>query len=660
LWKNRQHPLNEEATVRLIELTKQNPNGGTIRRLALAAWPEGNVLAVVEGTPSACHSVRWLNLADGREILRKDLSGGEGVPVPALSPNLREFAYFQRDGDALHLYLERAQQKPVLRRPFAEVENMEEMQGERCFAIAFAPDGKFLQASTNGSTLGWDVTNALAGPLDQPIASTFRIAEGGADGEFLAIAPSNLSILSHTNGDCSVVNEYGNDWGGYLSSKSGGPVRGLVFSPDGRLLCVAEGRAVAVYAVPDRSEADEWADEEEFEPTRAYTLKGHKAATAVAFSPDGNTLATADVQGVIRLWEAKTGKEKVGSTAKDWKIGKIGALAFAPDGFTCVAGGEGGRLVVWDLEEADLARIAPLGSGGGGKEKPRHKDEKETSGEPAAAAPAGSAPLLSWDFENVMCSKNRSISVGIPSDPKLISGFIWQPSGRAMEGWSDTGMVLLVQRFGASDLFLWVMVNRPVRLTGVTFQHFHHHNVGPTRRGYKVQLQIACGERSASTPSTKLGEPLTVKNGNSGETGTIAVEHELWPGGGYQIRWVPKGLRGGSDTSSDIFALGNVRLDGVVIEEEQQAEAPGPKKGRRKAKPAKETVHPRPGSGVIDQELAELQARATPCPRCGKARRAWRVRKEGPNEGRLFLRCSDRGCDSFEWADSGGRRRGSS
>jgi len=54
--------------------------------------------------------------------------------------------------------------------------------------------------------------------------------------------------------------------------------------------------------------------------------------------------------------------------------------------------------------------------------------------------------------------------------------------------------------------------------------------------------------------------------------------------------------------------------------------------------------------GGPDAEVAELQARATACPRCGKPRRALRVKKEGPNHGRLFLACSDRKCDSFEWA----------
>jgi hypothetical protein len=50
-----------------------------------------------------------------------------------------------------------------------------------------------------------------------------------------------------------------------------------------------------------------------------------------------------------------------------------------------------------------------------------------------------------------------------------------------------------------------------------------------------------------------------------------------------------------------------------------------------------------------DPERAAAEAEAGPCPECGKPRRALRVKKEGANQGRLFLACSDRSCDSFEW-----------
>src|SRR5262249_44833313 len=57
-----------------------------------------------------------------------------------------------------------------------------------------------------------------------------------------------------------------------------------------------------------------------------------------------------------------------------------------------------------------------------------------------------------------------------------------------------------------------------------------------------------------------------------------------------------------------------------------------------------------PAPAPTDAEVAELQARATPCPGCGQPRRAFRVRKEGANQGRLFLLCAARGCERFEWA----------
>lgn len=61
-----------------------------------------------------------------------------------------------------------------------------------------------------------------------------------------------------------------------------------------------------------------------------------------------------------------------------------------------------------------------------------------------------------------------------------------------------------------------------------------------------------------------------------------------------------------------------------------------------------------PAEPERDEEREALQASAGPCPTCGKSRRAQRVRKEGPNQGRLFLACTDRACDHFEWAGATG------
>jgi predicted DNA-binding WGR domain protein len=54
-------------------------------------------------------------------------------------------------------------------------------------------------------------------------------------------------------------------------------------------------------------------------------------------------------------------------------------------------------------------------------------------------------------------------------------------------------------------------------------------------------------------------------------------------------------------------------------------------------------------AGECDLELEWAQAAATPCPLCGAARRAFRVKKAGPNQGKLFYKCPDQECGSFEW-----------
>src|SRR4051812_3888058 len=48
-----------------------------------------------------------------------------------------------------------------------------------------------------------------------------------------------------------------------------------------------------------------------------------------------------------------------------------------------------------------------------------------------------------------------------------------------------------------------------------------------------------------------------------------------------------------------------------------------------------------PPAGDRDLELEWAQAAVTPCPLCAGPRRAFRVKKEGPNHGKLFYKCGD-------------------
>jgi WD40 repeat protein len=199
--------------------------------------------------------------------------------------------------------------------------------GGTVFRLAFSPDGKYLAASTRVTGKGvivWDVGSQKEVLTRQTPSDAIAFTR---DGRTMALGAPVALWVTATWKEKS------------LPAVGVKDAYALAFHPTKDLLIVAGRNQAAVLLLWDLKTGKE-----------RYRKQPHKfGVSAFALSPDGSTLVTGEDTG--RIWEVASGKELWSFTAHLSKEGvnHVSCAVFLP-GDTFATGGNDGLVRLWDLK----------------------------------------------------------------------------------------------------------------------------------------------------------------------------------------------------------------------------------------------------------------------------------------------------------------------
>ena len=300
--------------------------------LSLAFAPDGRTIATGCGHFNDSSTIGYARLRDAKTggALGRSISGAPGgVSSLAFAPDGRQLALASRE--VADLWDVSGPDPTIAHRLRGHVNFV--------YAVAFSPDGRRL------ATAGWDKTIRIWDRETGRLLDTLVGHRGFVRG--LAFSPDGNQLVSGS--EDKSVRRWDLAGGGENAAFHGhtGFVHCVAFGPDGTL--AASGSLDGTVKLWPAAA-----------PDSQVTFRNSAGwVGTLAFAPDGQRIASAH-NGNIRIWDPRTGEELQRIFATRDPLGHI-AMAFAPDGDTLAAGGPGGSLNFWDT--TSWTRRTPEGSG---------------------------------------------------------------------------------------------------------------------------------------------------------------------------------------------------------------------------------------------------------------------------------------------------------
>lgn len=280
-------------------------------------------------------------------------------------------------------------------------------------AVAFSHDDKTLaSASDDGAVKLWKLGGSSLKALshDSPV---YAVAFSPDRQRIITTSGHGMATLWNLDGTIIKTGKW-----------HGGPITRVAFSRDGKIATAAGDRSVKLWQ-PDGTELK--------------YLEGHTGETnqtevlGLSFSPDGKTIATGDVAGLVQLWDTNNGK--LLKTLGNHKS-VIRDVSFSPNGEIIASASDDGTVTLWQRNGTPSKTLS-------GYEGAVVGVAVSHDGKTIASAGADKMVKL-WNSEDGALLHTLSGHSGV------VSAVAFSPDDRVIASASYDGTVKLWQRDGTS------------------------------------------------------------------------------------------------------------------------------------------------------------------------------------------------------------------